>query len=195
MKNFKEFLNESVQLSIRLQELIRHAYESKSNLEEQYLEIDQKYLIRYNRAMKSEVIKYINSFENTWIDKLIKLNINFENIPEDDKEFIEYLYHLIMRMYNVITEKVNTINRAELTSDLERDTKDISLILLERLSKEFIMFINAIREVLNEPVVREYIGVFGNDVNRIMTKEFLIPEVVINDLKESGCNYEYHRTI
>jgi len=105
--------------------------------------------------MKSNVIKQINKFENTWIDRLTVLNVQFKRIPADDAEFIEYIDDMLDRIFIVLIEKISGVNAIVAIKSFERAEKTIKLEVLKKLTIDFSEFVHAIREIFNEPVVKE----------------------------------------
>jgi hypothetical protein len=58
------------------------------------------------------------------------------------------------------------------------------------MSRDFILFVSSIRDILSATPVKKYMSIIGSENKRIMTKSYVLPDITIdiNGLEESGCD-------
>lgn len=204
-KTFADFLiKESVLvLTTRLQLLIKNAFDYKINSFNESFSVTElprtgkngmqsKYVLRYNTLMKSKIIKHIKDFENSWLDTILKLNVQFKEIPDSDVEFIEYLDDFLDRVFILLVEKIQGMNSLRIKKRFIEIEKNLSLKNLKRMTTDFTLFVESLREIFNEECVRDYVSIIGAETKRIMKNDFSFSSITldISTLEESGCSKE-----
>jgi hypothetical protein len=206
VKNFRELIESSNEISDRIKLLVLNSFLYKQFLNESFIEsnnlikgkngLESKYKIEFNKIMKSKSIIELQDFQSKYLDNLSKLNQNFKKIKWKDLNDVEFIIELdkfLRLVYNSLNGKITEVNNFIALEDYEIFLKIMNIQTLEMMSKDFVEFRSLIVSILSEKVQEEYVSILGNDVKRIQkSKERKLPKITLNikSLEESGVDIE-----
>jgi hypothetical protein len=204
ISSFKDFLCESTnEIKERIKLLILNSYLYEQELlNEKFIEsmdlktgrkgLKSKYLIQFNKSMRSRSIARLDDFQSMYLDNLSNLNQNFKRIKWkelNDIEFVVELDKFLSMVYRTLINAINEVNSLISITDFEEFTSRIKLETLKNMSKDFIKFRTMIILILSNEVQGEYSEILGNETKRIQkSSERILPKITldIGSLEESG---------
>jgi len=193
---FSEYLNEKSIKDIkdRLLLLILNSFlydQELQGINEKFIEskdiltgkngLSSTYKIEFSKIMKSKSLVKIEDLQIKWLDNVLYRKTDFMDVDIwklNDIEFIEFIDDFIIEMEHILVHKVLAA------------IKEISINKLKDMIIEFKTFTKSIIKILNTDVKDTYISILGNEVKRLMKFNSSIPSINIQELEESGCEYE-----
>lgn len=138
--------------------------------------------IKFTNFKRDQALKIIKEFENTFIDSLSKVYIDYKNIELNklnDKDFLIFLDEFIDLTYRALRMKILDLQVIRHRYQLVKFEKDINLEILKKMSVDIITFINSVQSILNEETVKDEVSktIRGIAIKNILTKRPPLPEI------------------
>ena len=117
-----------------------------------YRRIENNTSIKFTEDMKISCISKIDDFEGKYLDNLTKMYCSYKKQDwsiMDAEEFIKELDSFLIRIYDIIDQKIYIFNKIKVRKIYEEYSKEITLEKLKQMTEDFTIFRDDIVTILD----------------------------------------------